>query len=366
MGSRRVYVRRGLPELPPHERTGADFGRAATIRRYSRRTKAMPMSSYRWSLASLAALFLALASTAHAQSQYPTRPVRLIVPFAPGGGTDIVARVVAQKAGELLKQPVVVDNRGGAGGLIGTEIAVRAVPDGYTLGIVTASLPISAAAARLPFDPLRDLTLISMIGETGYLITVHPAVPVKTTRDLIAHAKANPGKVTYGSSGTGGTAHLSGELFDLLAGTKTVHVPYKSSGPALTDLLAGQIAMIYGSLPVVVPHMKSGRLRVVSITTAKRSRALPDVPTIAESGVPGYDALTWYGLMGPKGLQKDAAARWQGIIADAMHSRELRDRFDADGLDYPELGPAYFSRVLKRDIEKWGKVVKAAGIKLSQ
>ncbi|HEV7801854.1 MAG TPA: tripartite tricarboxylate transporter substrate-binding protein, partial [Burkholderiales bacterium] len=222
---------------------------------------------------------LATGAQAQAQAVYPARPVRLIVPFAPGGGTDIVARIIAQKAGELLRQSVVVDNRGGAGGLIGTEMAVRAAPDGYTLGVVTASLPISASVSRLAFDAANDLTLISMVGETGYLITLHPAVPAKTTKELIAYAKAYPGKVTYGSSGTGGTAHLSGELFDLLAGTKTVHVPYKSSGPALTDLLAGQISMIYGSLPVVMPHMSSGRLRVVSITTEKRSRALPNVPT---------------------------------------------------------------------------------------
>jgi tripartite-type tricarboxylate transporter receptor subunit TctC len=312
------------------------------------------------------AAFAVCAATAAQQPAYPSRPVRLVVPFAPGGGTDIVARIVAQKAGELLKQSVVVDNRGGAGGLIGTEIAVRALPDGYTLGIVTASLPISAAASRIPFDPVRDLTLISMIGQTGYLITVHPALPVKSTKELIAYAKANPGKITYGSSGTGGAAHLSGELFDLLAGTRTVHVPYKSSGPALTDLLAGQISMIYGSLPVVVPHMNSGRLRVVSITTAKRSRALPAVPTIAESGVPGYDALTWYGLMGPRGLHKDAASRWQTVVTEAMQSKELKDRFDTDGLDYPELGPDYFSSVLKRDIAKWTKVVQAANIKLAQ
>jgi tripartite-type tricarboxylate transporter receptor subunit TctC len=245
-------------------------------------------------------------------------------------------------------------------------MAVRAVPDGYTLGVVTASLPISATTSRLPYDPVRDLTLISMLGETGYLITVHPSLPVKTTKELIAYAKANPAKVTYGSSGTGGTAHLSGELFDLLAGVRTVHVPYKSSGPALTDLLGGQISMIYGSLPVVVPHMSGGKLRVVSITTAKRSRALPNVPTIAESGVPGYDALTWYGIVGPKGLSRDIASRWQAIVAESMQSRELKERFDADGLDYPELGPAYFGTVLKRDIEKWAKVVRAANIKLAQ
>ncbi|HEX2830148.1 MAG TPA: tripartite tricarboxylate transporter substrate binding protein [Burkholderiales bacterium] len=318
--------------------------------------------SIRYAAALAAAL---VACAAHAQS-YPLRPVRLIVPFAPGGGTDIVARVVAQKAGELLKQTVVVDNRGGAGGLIGTEMAVRAAPDGYTLGVVTASLPISAATSRLSYDPVRDFTLISMLGETGYLITVHPALPVKTTKELIAYARANPGKVTYGSSGTGGTAHLSGELFDLLAGVKTTHVPYKSTGPALTDLLAGQISMIYGSLPVVVPQMNSGKLRVVSITTAKRSRALPGVPTIAESGVPGYDALTWYGLVGPRGLVRDAAARWQGVVSEAMRSKEIKDRFDADGLDFPELGPAYFGSVLRRDVDKWAKVVKAANIRLSQ
>ena len=320
---------------------------------------------------SLRPLAIALAAAsfaciAHAQSSYPIRPVRLIVPFAPGGGTDIVARIVAQKAGELLKQTVVVDNRGGAGGLIGTEMAVRAASDGYTLGVVTASLPISAATQRLSYDPVRDFTLISMLGETGYLITVHPSLPIKTTKDVIGYAKANPGKLTYGSSGTGGTAHLSGELFDLLAGVKTTHVPYKSSGPALTDLLAGQISMIYGSLPVVVPQMNSGKLRVVSITTAKRARALPNVPTIAESGVPGYDALTWYGLVGPKGLTREATARWQSVVSEAMQSKELKDRFDADGLDFPELGPSYFGNVLKRDIEKWAKVVKAANIKLAQ
>jgi tripartite-type tricarboxylate transporter receptor subunit TctC len=323
--------------------------------------------SHSWIRALIACVFaVAAAGSAFAQTAYPTKPVRLVVPFAPGGGTDIVARIVAQKAGELLKQSVVVDNRGGAGGLIGTELAVRAAADGYTLGVVTASLPISAAASRLSFDPVNDLTLISMLGETGYLLTLHPSVPAKTTKELIAYAKANPAKVTYGSSGTGGTAHLSGELFDLLAGTRTVHVPYKSSGPALTDLLAGQIQMIYGSLPVVVPHMSGGRLRVISITTAKRSRALPNVPTVAESGVPGYDALTWYGIVGPKALPKNIVARWQTVVGDAMQSRELKERFDVDGLDFPELGPDYFGRVLKRDIDKWAKVFKAANIKLAQ
>ena len=315
-------------------------------------------------------LIAALACTAFthaAYSQtYPTKPVRLIIPFAPGGGTDIVGRVVAQKASDITRQSVVVDNRGGAGGLIGTELAVRAVPDGYTLGVVTASLPIAAGFGRLTFDPMKDLTLISMLGETGYLLTLHPSLPVKTTKELIAYAKANPGKVTYGSSGTGGAAHLSGELFDLLAGTKMTHVPYKSSGPALTDLLGGQILMIYGSGPVTARHAKTGRLRVIAITSSKRSRALPDVPTVAESGVPGYEAITWYGLMGPKGIPRPIVARWQAIVKEALESREMKERFDADGLDMPEPGPAYFQQVLRRDLDKWSKVIKAANITIGK
>ena len=316
-------------------------------------------------VAALVGAFTVQAAHAAQTAEYPSKPVRLIVPFAPGGGTDIVARVVAQKATEITRQSIVVDNRGGAGGLIGTELAVRAAPDGYTLGVVTASLPISAAFGRLSFEPLKDLTLISMLGETGYLIALHPSVPAKTTSELIAYAKANPGKLTYGSSGTGGTAHLAGELFDLLAGTKTVHVPYKSSGPALTDLLAGQILMIYGSGPVMAPHASSGRVRLVAITSAKRSRAFPQVPTVAESGVPGYDAITWYGLMGPKGLTRSVVMRWEKFTADALQSREMKERFDADGLEMPELGAPYFAQVLARDIAKWTKVIKAARIQLS-
>jgi tripartite-type tricarboxylate transporter receptor subunit TctC len=314
--------------------------------------------------ASLFALSAPFTSGA-AETPYPTKPIRLIVPFAPGGGTDIVARVVGQKATEITRQSVIVDNRGGAGGLIGTELAVRAVPDGYTLGVVTASLPISAAAGRLSFDPTKEFTLISMLGETGYVLALHPSLPVKTTKDLIAYAKANPGKVTYGSSGTGGTAHLAGELLDLMAGTKMVHVPYKSSGPALTDLLAGQILMIYASGPVIAPHASSGRVRLVAITSPKRSRALPNVPTVAESGVPGYDAITWYGLVGPKGLPRPIVARWQAITTEALQSREMKERFDADGLEMPEVGTPYFAQVLGRDIAKWTKVIKAANIQLT-
>ena len=312
-----------------------------------------------------AAFACVVACHAAAQSEYPNKPVRLIVPFAPGGGTDIVARVMAQKAGEILRQSVVVDNRGGAGGVIGMETTVRATPDGYTLGIVSGSIATTAAANKLPFDPVKDITAISMLGEAGFLLTLNPAVPAKSTQELIAYAKANPGKIAYGSSGTGGTSHLVGELFDLMAGTQMTHVPYKSSGPALTDMLGGQIQMIYGSSPVVTPHANTGRLRVLSITTLKRSRALPNIPTVAESGVPGFETITWYALSGPRGLAPLVVERWQKAVAAALQSREMKERFDLDGLDAPEVGTAYFSQVLQRDLAKWRRLVKAKNLKLS-
>jgi tripartite-type tricarboxylate transporter receptor subunit TctC len=311
----------------------------------------------------------ALAVAAHAAdaprlAEYPTKPIRLIVPFATGGGTDIVSRVMAQKAGDIFKQAVVVDNRGGAGGVIGMEMSVRAAPDGYTLGIISGSIATTAACCKLPYDPIHDITPISMIAETGYLLTVNPSVPAKSVRELITYAKANPGRINYGSSGIGSTSHLAGEQFDVLAGTKMTHVPYKSSGPALTDLLGGQIQLVYGSMPLVVPQMSSNRLRVIAITTIKRNRALPEVPTIAESGLPEYETITWYGLMGPKGLPRAIVARWQAALAEAVKSREMKERLDLDGLEVPEIGSAYLLKTIERDIVKWTRVVKAGNLKL--
>jgi len=313
-------------------------------------------------LAALFAIQMTVQNGAAAQD-YPAKPIRLIVPFAPGGGTDIVARIMAQRVGEILKQPVVVDNRGGAGGALGMELQVRSTPDGYTLGMITASVGTNAAANRLSFDPIKAMVPISMIAETGYLITLHPSVPIQTTQALIAYAKANPGKLNYGSSGTGGTAHLAGELFDLMAGVKTTHVAYKSSGPALTDLLGGQIQMIYGSLPVVAPHMKSGRLKVVSITTLKRAPSLPDVPAISEV-VPGYEAITWYGLIGPAGIPPRVTTRLSAALNEAMASRQMKARLDADGMQPAQFGAAYLGKVMQRDIAKWTRVIKAANLKV--
>jgi tripartite-type tricarboxylate transporter receptor subunit TctC len=311
-----------------------------------------------------AALACAAGLSARAQSDYPNKSIRLIVPFAPGGGTDIVARVLAQRLSESFKQSVVVDNRGGAGGLIGMELAVRAAPDGYTFGFFSGSLSTNAASGKLTFDPIRDVTPISMVAESGYVIALNPSLPIRNMKEFLAYAKANPGKLTYGSSGIGSTSHLAGEQLDLLAKIQTTHVPYKSSGLAMTDMLGGQISFIYGSLPLIAPYVSGGRVRIVSITTAKRSSALPDVPTIAESGVPGYETVTWYAVLGPRGLPKNVVARWATEMKQALESKEMKDRAKVEGLDLSEPGPAYLLDVLKRDIPKWTQVVKAANLKL--
>jgi len=314
-------------------------------------------------LASLA-LASATAGGASAPGNYPTKPIRLIVPFAPGGGTDVVSRLVAQSVSESFGQPVIVDNRAGSGGLLGMEMTARASADGYTLGVVSGSIATNAAARKLSFDPVRDIIPVSVMAETGFLLTLNPGVQARNTNELVALAKASPGKLSYGSSGVGATSHLAAELFDLLAGTKMVHIPYKSTGPALTDLLSGQIALTYGSLPVVIPHMQSGRLRVLAITSPKRSKALPDVLTIAESGVPGYDVLTWYGVIAPQGLSKPMLARWHAAMEGALQSRAIQERFKSDGLEVPETGTRYFADAIRRDIAKWAVVFKKGDIRL--
>src|SRR6185503_6683144 len=249
-----------------------------------------------------AILGLLLASGVHAQQNYPTKPIRLIVAFAPGGPTDIVARMLAQKLTETFKQTVVVDNRPGGGGPIGTETAVRANPDGYTMLLFAGgAYAANAALHKLPYDPVNDVSPIAMIGESGFVVTLHPSVPVKSIKELIAYDKANPGKLNYGSGGAGSASHLAAELFNQMAGTKMTHVPYKGGGPALNDLLGGQIQLILGGLPQIIPHVKSNRLRGIAVTTAKRSNAVPDIPTVGET-VPGYETVAWYGVLGPKAL----------------------------------------------------------------
>jgi tripartite-type tricarboxylate transporter receptor subunit TctC len=315
------------------------------------------------------ALAVALAA-GHASAQkkdinYPTKPIRLIVPFAPGGGTDIVARALAQKLTESLGQSVVVDNRAGGGGTIGAEMAVRATPDGYTMIMVSASYSTNAAIFKLPYDPVNDVTPIALIGESGFMVALHPSVPAKSIKELIALAKAKPNSLNYASTGTGGITHLSTELFDMMADIKMTHVPYKGTGAALTDLLGGHVQLIFGSMPSMVPQNKMGKLRGIAVSTAKRNNAVPDMPTVAET-VPGYESVLWYACWGPKNLPKEIVTRWNTDIAKAIKAPDMQERMAGEGLDPAGGPPQQFRDVLNRDVPKWRKVVKEAHIQSIQ
>lgn len=307
---------------------------------------------------------LVLASTAGVFAQdYPNRPIRFIVPFAPGGGSDMVARVVAQRMTETLGQQVVVDNRAGAGGRIGAEMAVRAAPDGYTLIMVSPSYAISPSLYKVPYDAVNDISAIALVDTSPYIVVVHPAVPAKNINELIALAKAKPGTLNFGSSGTGAILHLATELFKMMAGVNMVHIPYKGTGPALTDLLGGQIQMLLGSSVAVMPHIKGGKLRALAVTERKRMAALPDLPTVAESGIPGYDVTLWHGVLGPKGLPKQLVTRWNKEINRIIQTQEMKDRFANEGLEPAPGTPENFAEVLKRDVERWKQVVREANVK---
>jgi len=305
---------------------------------------------------------LLTAGSVHAQQQYPTKPIRLIVPFAPGGQSDVVARMLAQRLTETFKTTVLVDNRPGGGGAIGIETAVRANPDGYTMLIVSAAYAANAALYKLPYDAVNDVAPIALVGETGFLVTLHPSVPVKRTSELIAYDKANPGKLNYGSAGTGSSTHLATELFNQMAGTRMTHVPYKGASPALNDLLGGQIQLIFGAMPPMIPQVKSNRLRGIAVTTAKRSNAVPDIPTVGET-ITGYEAVNWAAILGPKALPKDIVARWNKEIDRIVQLPDVKERMAGDGLEPVGGSPERFREVLKRDVAKWQKVVKVANIK---
>lgn len=318
----------------------------------------------------LPALLTAIAACASSPAwaaqadKYPVRPVRMIVPFAPGGGTDIMARLIATNVTAALGQQVIVDNRAGGGGTIGAETAVRAAPDGYTVIMVSGSYGTNAALYNLPYDPVKDIQTIVMIGDTGFVLSLHPSVPAKSVTDLIGYAKTSPGKLNYASTGTGGITHLATELFNLMAGTKMTHIPYKGTGPAIADLLGGQVQLIFGAMPAAIPQIKAGKLRGIGVTTAKRSPALPDIPAIGEI-VKDYEAALWYGLWGPKGLPKPVITRWNQEVAKSLQTEEMKKRLAADGVEPAGGPPEQFLNAIARDVEKWKKVVKAANIKVS-
>ncbi len=308
-----------------------------------------------------AILVCAAAPNTLAQA-YPSRPIRLIAPFPPGGGTDILSRIIAAPVSESLGQTVVVDNRPGAGGTIGAEIVVRAEPDGHTLILVSSSYCATAAYRELPYDPLKDIQPIILIGTTGLLMTVHPAVPAKSVREFIDYATANPGKLNYASVGLGAVNHLSHELFKRMANVSIVHVPYKGGGPALNAVIGGEVQLTSVSMVPTIPHLRTGRLRAIGITTSRRSAVLPDVPSISET-VPGYEVAHWYGMWGPKGMPKAIVARWNKEVAKVLLTDEMKRQMRSEGLEPAAGPPDEFLEAITRDVEKWRRVIREAAIK---
>ena len=314
----------------------------------------------------VALLLLLAASTAMAQN-YPVRPVRVIVPVATGGGTDFLARAVSKELSEQMGRQFVVDNRAGAGGAIGGDTAAKAAPDGYTLIMgYTASHGINPAIQKLPYDPVRDFSPVSLIATATNMLVVHPSVPVKSVKDLVAHAKSKPGALRYASAGTGTAPHMSGELFDLMAGTKMIHVPYTGNGPALTDTLAGHVELTFASLPAGLAHAKSGRLRALATTSLKRATLMPDLPTIHESGLKGFNTDQWYGLLGPAKLPQPIVTKLHAETVKALKDAELNKQILNQGFEIVAGTPDEFRAHIQSEVKKWADLVKRAGIKVEQ
>lgn len=310
------------------------------------------------------ALLLTQAHTAVQAQAYPSRPIRFIVPFPPGGGNDVVGRIVAQKLNEALGVPVVIDNRGGAGGTIGTDITSKAPPDGHTMLINNISLAVNATLyPKLPYDTLRDLAPVSLLGRQPNILVAHPAVPVSSVKDVLALARAKPGQVIYGSGGVGTAGHLATELFMLMTRTDMVHVPYKGLGPALIDLMGGRVQIVVSTMASALPQVKGGKLKPLAVTTANRSTFFPELPTMAEAGVPGYEFSTWYGLLVPGATPKAIVERLNAETVKVLGAPALKEQFSGQGLEATPSSPAEFSAYLKSEVAKWGKVVKASGAK---
>jgi tripartite-type tricarboxylate transporter receptor subunit TctC len=306
-------------------------------------------------------VLMSAGATGICAQAYPTKPIRLIAPFPPGGGTDLLSRIIAVPVSEALGQTVVVDNRPGAGGAIGAELTVRSAPDGYTLVLVSSSYCATSAFQKIPYDPVRDIEPIILIGTTGLVISVHPQVAAKSVKELIAQAKASPGKLNYASVGAGSVAHLGFELFKQMSGAAIVHVPYKGGGPALTATIAGEVQATLISLVPTIPHVRAGRLRAIGITTTKRSPLLPEVPSVSES-VPGYEVNHWYGMWGPKGIPKAIVARWNKEVAKVLLTEAMKRQMRNEGLEMAAGAPEQFHNVVSRDVAKWRRVISDAKI----
>ena len=318
----------------------------------------------RFAAFALAALCAIAAPLVQAQ-RFPERPIRFIVPFPPGGGNDILARVIAPKMAEFLGQPVIVDNRAGAGGNIGADIAAKSAPDGYTIVIASNQVTMNPALyAKLPFDIEKDFEPIALAASVPMVLVVHPSVAARNVSELIALAKANPGKLNYSTPGTGTPQHIAFEVFNHAAGINITHVPYKGTGPAIADLIGGQVQAAFGTMASLEQQVKAGKLRALAVATPKRSQVMRDVPTVAESGLPGFDVSLWYSILAPAGTPKEIVARISGDIAKTLALPEVRDRLVAQGFDVSYLNPEQMSELMRRDTARWGKSLREIGLKL--
>jgi tripartite-type tricarboxylate transporter receptor subunit TctC len=302
---------------------------------------------------------------ASAAEAYPDKPIRLIVPQPPGGTSDILARVLALKLAENLRQQIIIDNRAGASGTIGTDLAAKSPPDGYTLVLVyTTHATTPGIYGKLPYDPVADFAPITLAAAAPLLLVVHPKIPVTSVKELIAYAKTRPGELNFCSAGNGSGSHLAGELFNTMTGVKLTHIPYKGSGLAITELIGGQVQLMFAGIVPIDPHVKSGRVRSIAVTSAKRSVAIPQVPTIAESGLPGFEVVGWYGVLAPARTPHPVVARLHNEFVKILQTQDIRDRLLSEGAEPVGNTPAEFTAFIKTDIGRWAKVIKAAGAKL--
>jgi len=315
----------------------------------------------------LSSVFLLAPASAPAQSgadAYPNRPVRFILPFPPGGGTDILGRLVAEKLSAALGQPVVIESRGGAGGNLGAEVAARSAPDGYTIVLAAPSLAISATLySKLNYDALKDFAPIALIASVPNVMVTHPSVKAQNLAEFIALAKSQPGKMNFGSGGSGTSNHLAGELFNSVAGVKLVHVPYKGVNLAMNDVLAGQVQLVVMGIPAAAPHIKAGKLRALGLLAPARAAALPEVPTVAEAGLANFEVSTWYGVLAPAGTPRPIINRLNTELVRIMNSPDLKDRLAALATDPLASTPDEFADFIRQEIARWGKVVREAGLK---
>jgi len=315
--------------------------------------------------AALAALFALAAGAAAAQANYPAKAIRYVVPFPAGGPLDIVARAIGQELTKAWNQPVIIDNRPGAGGNIGADLVAKAPADGYTIlmGAVSTHAINVTLYSKLPYDPIRDFAPVTLITSVPNVLVVHPSLPVKTVKDLIALAKARPGQLNYASGSTGSAGHLAGELFDSMAGVQMTHIPYKGAAPAVIDLIAGHVSLMFDNLSSALPNIKAARVRAVAVTTLKRSPLLADLPTISESGLRGFDVSTWFGIFAPAGTQPDIVVKLNTEIVRILHTGEMRERLATLGAEPVGNKPDEFAAFIRTEIQKYAKVIKASGAK---